>query len=220
MRRVSRALLLGAALTLTLAQIAFGASLPVTPAYLTAATRSYGSAVTCTLNASADSYVDKFLATSNFGTSSTINVSPNSVTTERAFVRFDLTGCSPAIPSDALIQSASVKLTVAALTTATRTVELRTASASWTEAGVTWNNQPGASSSVTSSLSVPIGTSAGTVLTWTAPSDVQAFVGGAATNLGWRLSDSAEGSALGTVLSLNSREAASGRPQLVIVYLP
>jgi hyaluronate lyase len=218
--RRGRAVILALALNLALVQTGFAASLAITSAYLTAVTKSYGSAVTCTLSASADSYVDKLLAISNFGTSSTINVSPNSVTTERAFVSFDLGGCSPAMPSDALIQSASLKLTVATQTTATRTVQLRTASELWTEAGLTWNSQPAVSSTVTSSLSVPAATPAGTVLTWTAPSDVQAFVGGAATNLGWRLSDSAEGVLLAPALSLGSREASSGRPQLVIVYLP
>jgi hypothetical protein len=85
---------------------------------------------------------------------------------------------------------------------------------------LTWNNQPAASSTVTSSISVPAATPAGNVVTWSAASDVQAFVTGASTNLGWRLNDSAEGTALTIVLSLSSREASSGRPQLVIVYLP
>jgi hypothetical protein len=220
MSRLGRAVALAGGLTLAFAQVGLGASLPVTSAYLTTSSKSYAAAVTCTLSAAADTYADKLLANSNFGTATTVNISPNSVTTERAFLRFNLGSCSPAIPSDALIQSANVKLTVAALTTATRTVQLRTASASWTEAGLTWNNQPAASSSVTSSLSVPAATAAGTVLTWTAGSDVQAFVGGSASNFGWRLSDSAEGTALPITLSLSSREASSGQPQLVIVYLP
>jgi hypothetical protein len=217
---VRRAVPLAVILILVSAQAGFAASLALTSAHLTAVTKTYGAQVTCTLAAAADSYVDKFSATTNFGTNTLLNVSPNSLTTERAFIRFDLTSCSPAIPIDALVRSASLRLTVATLTTATRTVELRTAMSAWTETVVTWNNQPVASATVSASLSVALATAAGTVLTWSASADVQAFVSGAATNVGWRLGDSAEGVALGPVLSLDAREAATGQPQLVVVYVP
>ena len=35
----------------------------------------------------------------------------------------------------------------------------------------------------------------------------------------FRLSDSAEGAIAGVALTLNAREAASGRPQLVVTYV-
>jgi hypothetical protein len=195
------------------------AALAISSANLSAYAKAYGAPVTCTLSAAADSYVNKLLSGTNFGTGTSLLVSPDSTTTERAFLRFDLASCSPAIPAGAIVQSASLRLTVAVLTTATRTIDLRSTTAAWTEAGVTWTNQPAAAASVTASTSVPVGTTAGTVVTWSATSDVQSFVTGASSNLGWRLSDSAEGVALGPILTLGSREAASGQPQLVVTYV-
>ena len=216
---MARVLILAALASLMTLGPASAASLAISSADLTAATRTYGAPVTCTLTAVADSYVDAVLATTNFGTSGVLNVNPSAVGTERSFVRFDLTTCSPAIPADAIVQVAQLRLTVAALVPASRTIALRSATSAWTEAGVTWNTQPTVAGSVTASAGVTAGQTAGTVITWTATSDVQSFVTGAASNLGFRLSDSAEGAALGVVLSFSSREAASGHPQLVITYV-
>jgi hypothetical protein len=206
-------------LTASLTAPATAASLSITARTLTVASRTYGSAQTCTLNAAADSYVAKELSGSNFGTATTLQVSWDATATRRSFVRFDLTACSPAIPSDAIVQSARVRLTVSALAAATRTYELRAASASWVETSISWSNQPAVSSTVTGTASVTVGTLAGTVVQWTATSDVQAFATGAATNVGWRIGDASEGG-VGTPLLFGSREAASGKPQLTITYLP
>jgi hypothetical protein len=219
--RLSAALILGAALSLTSASIGLAASLALSPAHLTSATKAYSAPVTCTLTASADSYVSNalFQTNTNFGTATSVRVNPAALSTQRTFVQFDLTTCSPAIPSDALVQSASVKLTVTALTTATRTYDLRSVTGSWTETGITWNNQPTTASTITASTTVTVGTAAGVVVQWTSTSDVQSFVTGGATNLGWRLNDSAEGGLASPTLQLNSREAGSGRPQLVVTYV-
>jgi hypothetical protein len=198
---------------------AVAANLPLSTSTLAVATRTYGPARTCTLNPSADSYVARELASSNFGTATSLLVSPDSVATRRLFVRFNLPSCSPTIPSDAIVQSAKVRLTISALAAATRTYELRAASASWAESSITWSNQPAVSSTVTGSASVTSGTLAGTVVEWTATSDVQAFATAATTNAGWRIGDATEGG-IGTALALESREAASGTPQLTITYLP
>jgi hypothetical protein len=201
-------------------ELALASALPVSAANLTAASKAYGAPVTCTLTAVADSYANKALATTNFGTGANVQVSADLVATQRAFVQFDLTTCSPAIPPDAIVQSGTLRMTLAVLNTATRTFELRSVTGSWTETGVNWNNQPSVAGSITSSTSIPALTAAGTVATWTATSDVQAFVAGAATNLGWRLGDSAEGVVAGAILSLSAREAASGKPQLTVTYVP
>jgi hypothetical protein len=199
---------------------AAAAALQISPTYLTGASRTYGAPVTCTLTPVADASVNAALPNTNSGTSPQLNVSPNSVATQRAFVRFDLSGCSPAIPAEAIVQSASLSLTAASAVLATRTINLRSVSASWAEATVTWNTQPAVAASNTSSAVVTLGQGAGTVIAWTATSDVQSFVAGAATDFGFRLSDSAEGAALGVPLVLSSREAASGSPQLVVTYVP
>jgi hypothetical protein len=198
---------------------AAAASLPVSARTLTVSNRTYGAPQTCTLAATADSYVARELAGSNFGTATSLQVSPDAVATRRLFARFDLTACSPSIPSDAIVQSAKVRLTVSALAAATRTYELRAASAAWVETSITWTNQPAVSSTVTGSATVTVGTLAGTVVEWTATSDVQAFATGASSNSGWRIGDASEGG-IGTPLLFGSREASSGKPQLTITYLP
>lgn len=217
---VAAALVLATQVVALTFSTASAASLEISSAHLTGASRVYGAPVTCTLTAVADASVNSALPNTNSGTSTQLNVSPNTVATQRAFVRFDLTGCSPAIPADAIVQSATLSLTTASAVLATRTIVLRSVTASWTEAAVTWNTQPAVAASNTSTAGVTLGQAAGTVISWTAASDVQSFVAGAATDLGFRLSDSAEGVVAGVPLVLNAREAASGRPQLVVTYLP
>jgi hypothetical protein len=218
-RRIGIGLVGLALLSASTVQIGLGAALTVTAAHLLGANHTYAAPVTCTLSAVSDSYVNSALATTNFGTSTLLSISPNTLSTQRAFVRFDLTTCSPAIPADALVRSATLSMTVAAAVLATRTIDLRSATASWTEAGVTWNAQPTVAGSVTSSAGVTVGQAVGTVISWNAVADVQSFVTAASTDFGFRLSDSAEGVIGGLVLSFNAREAASGRPQLVVTYI-
>jgi hypothetical protein len=213
------ALVVVAVLTVFQVGVASAASITIANGRLTTVTRTYGAAQTCTLTAISDSYVNKALATTNFGTGTTLLVNADSTTTERAIVRFDLSSCSPAIPSDALVQTANLQLTIAVAALATRTYALRRATASWAESTVTWNLQP-AVASATASTTISLGSLTGTVVEWTATSDVQAYVTGSATDLGWRVSDSNEGIVLGTPLTVGSREAATGQPKLVVTYLP
>lgn len=207
-------------LTVLQAGVASAATLTIANGRLTTVTRTYGAAQTCTLTAISDSYVNKALATTNFGTGTTLLINADSTTTERAFVRFDLSSCSPTIPSDALVQTAKVQLTIAVAALATRTYALRRTTASWVESTVTWNLQPAVAGSATASTTVSLGSLIGTVVEWTATSDVQSYVTGSASDLGWRVSDTNEGIALGTPLTFGSREAATGQPKLVVTYLP
>lgn len=206
------------AICLATAGATLAASIPLTSAGLTTYAKVYGSPTTCTLAPSADAYVFQLLASNNFGTATTLDVASTSALAKETFVRFDLSSCSPAIPTGAIVQSATLKLTVSSLALSTRTYVLKNASASWAETTLTWSNAPAVSAAATASTSVTVGTAAGTVVQWTVASDVQSFVTTAAANNGWRLADSAEGSGSAT-LSFGSREAASGRPQLVITYV-
>jgi hypothetical protein len=217
---VLRAITLVAIVALAETGTASAANIPISAAHLTVVTKVYGASRTCTIGPIADSYVDKALATTNFGTGTTLLLNADSTTTERAFVRFDLSACSPAIPSDALVQSAKVQLTVAAVAPATRTYELGRSTAAWVETTVTWNAQPTVAGTATASATVNLGSIIGAVVEWTATGDVQAYATGAATDLGWRVSDTNEGIVLGTPLSFGSREAATGQPRLVVTYLP
>jgi hypothetical protein len=200
--------------------IVAAANLLVTGPQLSATSHTFGSPVTCTLAASGDSYVAKEAAGSNFGTGTTLIVSSSATTTKRSLVQFALIGCSPAIPPTALVTAASLSLTTAALQLGTRTYEVHGISATWTEIGVNWTNQPAAAAGVSGSATVSLGTPSGTTVSWNVIGDVQSMVSGAASNEGWRIVDSSETSFLETTLTLSSRNAASNQPQLVVTYIP
>ena len=207
-----------AVISMATAGAAVAASMTLTSAHLTTQAKVYGSPTTCTLGPSADAYVFQLLASNNFGTATTLDVASTTASVKQVFIRFDLSGCSPAIPTGAIVQSAALKLTVSALAASTRTYVLKSTAATWSETTLTWSNAPAVAATATASTTVSLGTAAGTVVQWSVVSDVQSFVTAAATNDGWRLGDSAEGSGTST-LSFGSREAATGRPQLVIVYV-
>lgn len=199
--------------------IATAASLTVSGGRLTTFNRTYGSPTTCTLTAAADAYVREVTPATALGAETTLEVSPQKLARRRSLVRFDLGTCSPAIPADAIVHSASLRLTVVvAILTGSRTYDLSRVSASWSEATVTWNAQPGVASPTTS-LVVAAGTSPGSNLEWNVVADVQDFLTGASANHGWRISDAAEGVATAELLQVHSREAATDLPTLVITYV-
>ncbi len=92
-------------------------------------------------------------------------------------------------------------------------------SASWTETGITWTNQPAVAASATSS--VVTGTTSNVTLTWAVTADVQAYVDGTANN-GWRIKDLTENSSTARTGQFRSAEygTASQRPILEITYYP
>lgn len=196
------------------------ATLGVTAARLT----SYAAAgtvptSTCTLNPVADAYVDSNSKASNFGTATTVKVQAASGATKpmRSFLRFNVAGC---VPANAAIVSATLGLYLRTAPLLSRTYEVATASAAWTESGgggITWNNQPGVSTTPTASVAT--GITSGVQLQWNVAADVQAFADGTAANNGWRVADSAEGSAVTYTGTLDSREGTN-RPVLSISYWP
>ena len=195
---------------------AYAAGLSLTAHRLTLATKTYGAPIICNLSAAADSYISLALSTSNFGTGPVIEVNSSPAATERLLIRFDLGSC--AIPAGAIVHSANLRVTTVAPATAAATYSAQRVTADWVETTITWSNQPPAAPGVSGSASVTLGAPAGTIVQWSVIGDVQAFVAGAQTNRGWRVVDSAEGSG-SRVLPLNSREASSGVPQLVITYV-
>lgn len=198
---------------------AVATSLSISAAQLATFTRSYGSPSTCSLQAVADSHVSNggADADTNYGTLTTLDVRSNANAASRVLARFDLSSCSPAIPPDAVVHSASLRLTLFSNATVTRTYELHRTIETWAETTVTWNNQPTVAATATSSVTIASGTNAPTVVEWNVVSDVQDFVSGSATNDGWRLTDSAEDATV--ELRFESREATSGQPELVITYV-
>ena len=76
------------------------------------------------------------------GHATTIETSSATSANRRVYIKFDLTGCSPSIPSGANVRAATLRLYMSALPAACRTLDVFRVTSSWTEAGITWNTQP------------------------------------------------------------------------------
>ena len=231
---VLRVAVIALAIAELLAATGFAASLnfasqPLTP-YRTCVLSGTPATTTVVIDAS----VRQGAATSNFGTQTTNDVASSSGANRRLYVRFDLTQCSPAIASSAVIRLATLRMYATALPAVCRTVDVFRVAATWTEAGITWNNQPfgtainnPASGSATDTYGA--GTAAGCENTATlsyipgavVTSDVAAYVAGSATNFGLMLRDDVEGSATARTQTYAAKNlgTASQAPQLVITYV-
>ncbi|HET9084293.1 MAG TPA: DNRLRE domain-containing protein [Candidatus Limnocylindrales bacterium] len=178
-----------------------------------------------------DAGVSQATPTTNAGSSTTNIVSSAATANRRAYVWFDLTQCSPTIPSTATVRLATLRIYASGLPAACRTIDIFRTTATWTESAITWNNQPfgttlnnPAQSSRTASFNVgtPSGCqnlAAGYVAGATVTSDVAAFVSGTA-NYGWMLRDDVEASATTrtTTFSAKNLGTLAQAPQLVITY--
>jgi hypothetical protein len=208
------------------------ATVTVTPknhsAFQTCVLTAYPTATTV----EADSWVDESNKTAKKGTSTTISIQSRSTKNYRGFVRFDLTKCNTPIPASATVRSATVRLNLSLAPVGTnRTLNLNrvtgpcpeAATTCWTEANITWNNQPTVAAAPTSAVTVGTATSTGTYFGFDATADVAAMVAGTASNYGWRITDSVENAATTYSVNFKSRELtanAAGAPQLVVVYTP
>jgi hypothetical protein len=204
--------------------VALAASLAITSSNLTTSTIVAAVPIsTCTLTSSADSYVDQATLQqgSNFGGVTPLQVESSQTlapisTNKRSFVKFDLSTCS--IPAVAAVQSATLSVHLSTAPNQNRTWSINRVTAAWTEAGITWSNQPAS----TSSTSVATGTTSNVTLQASVTSDVQSFVSGSQTNNGWRYSDSVENSSTARNGQFKSREGSppAQRPTLVVNYYP
>ena len=211
---------------------AFATSLNLASKSLAAVRTCTVTATTTTTSSVADASVRQASATSNFGTSTTNGVGSASNANLRLYVRFDLTGCTPAIPASAAVRLATLRLYASTLPGACRTLDIFRVASAWTESGVTWNNQPfgttinnPAQSSRTDSFDAGtpgscenkvIGYVTGAVVT----NDVAAFVSGTANN-GWMIRDDSEGSnqTRTTTFSAKDLGTLAQAPQLVVSYV-
>jgi hypothetical protein len=160
-----------------------------------------------TVTANKDAYVDQALPTLNFGTGSTLLVQPGlNLLVQRTLVQFDL----PSVPSFCSVTGATLRLFANSAANG-RTIQAFRANTSWTETGVTWNNQPGTTGSAATSSS-----GAG-LRSWDVTSQVQTMYSG--TNNGFVVRDSNEASALAQQ-QYQSREGtpASQDPELEVVF--
>jgi hypothetical protein len=179
-----------------------------------------------------DTYVDQSLATTNFGSATGLTVqSRNSSRNMRVYIRFDLSQCSPAIPSSATVSSALLRMVPIAVASNCRTYDIFRVSSSWVESSATWSNQPFGTSinnpptaSRTSSSNIgaaPCTNTADNVYTsgWDVTSDVRAFVTGTVNN-GWMIRDDIEnsGSTARTTTFYSSDTGSIASAQLIINY--
>jgi hypothetical protein len=196
---------------------------------------------TCTITATpasttavTDASVRQASATTNFGTSTTNNVASAASANRRLYVFFDLAQCNPAIPSSAIVRLATLRMYVGGLAASCRTIDVFRVTATWSEAGITWNNQPfgtainnpaSGSASDTFTAGTPAGCqnlTTGTYLVGANPTgDVAAFVAGSATNFGWMLRDDVEGAATAFTETLSAKNLGTlaQAPQLIVTYV-
>jgi hypothetical protein len=168
-----------------------------------------------TVTADADSYVYSVTGSTgtNYGTANPIVIqSYTGNQNKRVFVHFAL----PTVPALCALTSAELRLFYSTRVTG-RTLNAFSATAAWTEGGVTWSNQP-AMSGTAATASTTGGT--GTYFAFTVLTHVQAFYSG--TNTGLIVKDLTENAVAGSALTQNvySREdaTAGNRPQLVLTW--
>lgn len=215
------------------AAVSSGASLTLTSQVLTPLVTCTITATPATTTAVTDAYTDQALATTNFGTNTTLRVQSSSFVNSRTHIRFDLAQCNPTIPTTATVRLATLRLYMFTLPAACRTIDIFKITTAWTESAITWNTQPfgttinnPATGSRSGSFNVgtPAGCqnlAAGYVVGGTATADVASFVSGSSTNFGWMLRDDVEGSATArlTVFSSKDLGTLAQVPQLVVTYV-
>jgi hypothetical protein len=177
----------------------------------TAATSFCTSAGLQSVTANRDSWVDQNNATTNSGNDQTMIVRSRSGSRNgRVVVGFTM----PAKPSGCSVTLATLKLNASSATTG-RTIGASqiSPSASWTETGVNWNNQPSFTGTAATAAS-------GTGLrSWTVTSQVQAMYGSAAPNNGFLLKDQTEDAGgAGAAQTYSTREATSNKPTLEVTF--
>jgi hypothetical protein len=206
--------------------VGFAAALAITPRSLTVHTAASAVPIsTCPLTPSGDSHVAED-DDSNFGSATALHVRSYQTVlliiptnrNRRGFVKFDLSSCS--IPAAAAVKTATLSVFLSSAPSQNRTWNIHRVTANWTEAGITWSNQP--ATAVTASASVATGTASSVTLQANVTSDVASFVSGSQANHGWRFSDSLENSSTEQLGQFRSREhgATSQWPTLVITYYP
>lgn len=236
MTRSPGALLVGAALAVLSATAlvpARAAGVTVSSQNLTPLRSCVVTATPTTTTSVLDSRVQQANATTNYGTATGTTVQSGSSANIRTYVEFSLSGCSPAIPSTATVRLATLRLYVTARSAVCRTLDVFTATVSWTESAITWNNQPfgttlnnPASGSRVASFNVgniagcqnqALGYAAGATVTGA----VQSIVAGTASNFGWMIRDDAENSAITYTETFAAKELGtlSESPQLVVSYV-
>ncbi|HEY7025607.1 MAG TPA: DNRLRE domain-containing protein [Candidatus Limnocylindrales bacterium] len=208
-------------------------SLALSSQHLTAYRTCTVTATPSTTTSVIDATVEQATPTSNFGSATTLEVDSARNDNARTYLKFDLSGCHPTIPSSAAVKTATLNIYASALPNACRTFDVFRVTAAWAEATVTWNNQPSdptvnkpPASSRTTSFKIGAknncdNSSTGYVSDIDVLDDVADYVSGAATNYGWMIRDNSEnaGTARTATFSAKNLGTLSQAPQLIVTYV-
>jgi len=202
-----------AVLTVAGAGIAYAATLNVVSTHLWAGGQTLTKS-TCTLSpATTDTFVNEASTTQTNGSATTLDVIPDNSSRKYAFLQFDLSSC--AVPATGGADSATLSVYLANAPKGSLTVSASRVTSSWSNS-TNWTTQP-TTAAATDSKST--GTTNGVTITFTVTSDVDKFIKGAASNFGWRLTESGTlQNATKDLAQFNSSDAAANKPQLVINY--
>jgi hypothetical protein len=172
-----------------------------------------------------DTYVDQINPTTNHGNVPSSQVNQNLTQLQRSLLQFDLS----AIPPEAQITSATLKLYVEYTSADGRTYCVYRVTQSWTENGATWQTYDGTNNWASpggdytleggACLTVP---SQNNWMNWTVTDIVKAWIEDSEPNYGFLIKDNAEGVYQVNYMSqLSSREKAPQtlRPILEVNYI-
>ena len=181
------------------------------------------------LGAVADAWIVQDKLDQNRGTDTSLRVKPVSGRLRRTLVRFDLA----TLPAGSCVQDATLRLTLTGAQNAARTYAVHAVSGTWTQgtgstnSGVTWRRRNGVTAWATlggdfaaPSATATTGTTNGAVRSWNVTVDVRNMAAGLATNNGWLIKDTSEGSGGEFVFASREHGTASKRPQLVVTMGP
>ncbi len=162
-----------------------------------------------TVGANADSWIEQNSPSNNKGSDSTLKVQSKGPRDNfRALVRFSMPA---AVPPGCVVQSATLRMFAASARNG-RTLQAIPLSSSWTENGVTWNNQPAATGAAATTTS---GTG---YRQWNVTAQVQAMYDSGVNN-GFLIRDATENNN-GAEQQFHSREKGQNMPQLVLQFAP
>ena len=158
------------------------------------------------VSASEDTWIDEERPTDTHGGEATFKVKSRATArNRRALVKFTL----PTIPSNCTMSAVKLRLH-ASTVEASRTLDVYRNTATWAQATVNWNTQPGTTGTAVSQT-MP---GAAAWVEWNVMAHVQAMYSG--SNYGFHIRDSAENVAADYEQAFDSSESGSDAPQLVI----
>jgi hypothetical protein len=208
-----RALILVVGLTVVGAGIGYAATLTVGSAHLWAGSQTLTKSSCTVTPATTDTFVNEASTSQANGSATTLDVLGDTGSRKYSLVQFDLSSC--AIPSTGGADSATLSLYLTNAPKGSLTLSASRVTSAWSNS-TTWSSQPTTAAATDSKAS---GTASGVWITFTVTSDVDDFIKGVSSNLGWRISEG--GSLQGASKDLaqfDSSNATSNKPQLVVSY--